>query len=102
MPVGALSTNSNLLTLGRVIQSLDGASYELEHADKPGRKEKKHASDLSSYLTELIAFQPLDGPDNRYGQLYKPISKVSFNEAGQQGILPPNPFVVSTNLATTD
>ena len=86
----------------RVIRSLDGASYELEHADKPGRKEKKHASDLSPYPTELIAFQPLDGPDNRFGQLYKPISKVSFSEAGQQGILPSNPFVVSTHLAITD
>ena len=86
----------------RVTKSLDGASYELEHADMSGRKEKKHASDLSPYPAELVAFQPLDGPDNRYGQLYKPISKVTFREACLKGFEPSKPFATSSSLATTD
>ncbi len=40
---------------------LPGASYKLEHCDKPSKKEKKHASDLSPYLPKLIPFQPVDG-----------------------------------------
>ena len=62
---------------------LDGASYELEHAKLPNRKDKKHASDLSPYLVELIAFEPMDGPNNCYGQLYKPISSTALNEDGK-------------------
>ena len=58
----------------KVVAILDGASYKLEHAKSPNRKEKKHASDLSPYPAKLIAFDPLDGPDNCYGQLHKPIS----------------------------
>ena len=46
---------------------LDGALYELEHTKPPNRKDKKHASDLSPYPAELIVFEPMDGPDNRYG-----------------------------------
>jgi hypothetical protein len=45
----------------RVTAALPGASYELEHCDKTLKKEKKHASDLSPYPTELIPFQPVDG-----------------------------------------
>ena len=51
----------------RITALLKGASYELEHCSTPNRKEKKHASDLSPYLLELIPFQPLDGSDTRYG-----------------------------------
>ena len=61
---------------------LDGASYELKHAKPPNRKDRKHASDLSPYPAKLIAFKPMDGPDNHYGQLHKPISATTFNEAG--------------------
>jgi hypothetical protein len=31
----------------RITTALTGASYELEHVHKDGRKEKKHTSDLS-------------------------------------------------------
>jgi hypothetical protein len=72
----------------RITALLKGASYELEHCQKPGRKEKKHASDLSPYPLELIPFQPVDGADTRYGQLYKPITAHPFKEAGIKGILP--------------
>ena len=62
---------------------LDGASYALEHAKFPNKKDNKHASDLSPYPAELIAFEPMDGPDTRYGQLYKPISSTALNEDGK-------------------
>ena len=57
----------------KVVAILDGASYELEHTKPPNRKDKKHASNLSPQPIELIAFKPMDGPDNCYGQLHKPI-----------------------------
>jgi hypothetical protein len=40
----------------RISAILPGASYKLEHCDKPSKKEKKHASDLSPYPPELIPF----------------------------------------------
>ena len=76
----------------RVTRILDGASYELQHLRHAHRKEKKHAADLSPYPEELIAFEPLDGPDNRYGQLHKPISADRFDNAGLHGFLPSNPY----------
>jgi hypothetical protein len=82
----------------RVTGILPGASYELEHCDKPSKKEKKHASDLSPYPTELIPFQPVDGADTRYGQLYKPISAHPFKEAGIVGFNPVQPFKVATSI----
>ena len=48
----------------KVVAILDGASYELEHAKSPNRKDKKHASNLSPYPSKLIVFKPMDGPDN--------------------------------------
>ncbi len=54
----------------RVIAKLHGALYKLEHCLTKSKK-KKHASDLSPYPVKLIPFQPLDGTDNQYGQLYR-------------------------------
>ena len=78
---------------------LDGALYELEHTKLPNRKDKKHASDLSPYPAKFIAFKPMDGPDNSYGKLHKPISATIFNEAGityneasVHGFIPPSPY----------
>ena len=62
---------------------LDGASYALEHAKFPNKTDKKNASDLSPYPSELIAFEPMDGPDTCYGQLYKPISSTALHENGK-------------------
>jgi len=59
---------------------LNGASYALEHAKFPNKTDKKHASDLSLYPAKLIAFEPMDGLDTFYGQLYKPISSTALNE----------------------
>ncbi len=84
----------------RVTSVLSGASYKLEHCKNTGRKEKKHAADLSPYLPGLIPIQPVDGADMRYGQLYKPITVHPFKEAGLKGFMPRQPFQVSTsNLA---
>jgi hypothetical protein len=84
----------------RIIESLKGASYAIEHCLKPSRKEKKHASDLTPYPPELIPFQPIDGADNCYGQIYKPIGEHPFKEAGLKGFEPPQPFRVPVQFAT--
>jgi len=82
---------------------LPGASYELEHCDKPSKKEKKHASDLSPYPSELIPFQPVDGADTQYGQLHKLISANPFKEGGIARFSPIQPFKVAKHiLAQTD
>jgi hypothetical protein len=62
------------------------------------KKEKKHASDLSPYPPELIPFQPVDGADTRYGQIYKPISAHPFKEAGIKGFNPIQPFKVAKDI----
>ena len=41
----------------KVTSVLPGTSYELEHCKNAGRKDKKHAADLSPYPQELIPFQ---------------------------------------------
>jgi hypothetical protein len=50
---------------------------------------------------ELIAFKPLDGADNQYGQIHRKISDHPYKEAGIKGFTPPNPFRVSANFVTT-
>jgi len=84
----------------RVTAILTGASYELAHCDSK-QTGKNNASDLSPYLVELIPFQPVDGADTRYGQLYKPISAHPFKEAGIKGFTPTQPYKVTSNLAIT-
>ncbi len=82
----------------RIVASLHGRSYSLEHCLHPKRTEKKHASDLTPYPSELIPFEPVDGTDTRYGQLYCPIGANSFKEAGLKGFEHPAPFRVSQNF----
>ena len=82
----------------RIIAALDGASYSLEHCLHPNRTEKKHASDLTPYPSELIPFEPVDGADTRYGQLYRPIGANPFKEAGLKGFEPPTPFQVALHF----
>jgi len=80
---------------------LDGASYEIEHVTTK-RKDEKHVSDLSPYPSELIAFQPLDGADNQYGQINRKIIDQPYKEAGIKGFTPPTPFKVATNFSATN
>jgi len=54
--------------------------------------------DLSPYPPELIPFQPVDGADTRYGQLYKPILAQPFKEAGIKGFTPIQPFKVAKDV----
>ena len=84
-----------------ITAKLDGASYEIEHIATK-HKDKKHASDLSPYPSELIAFQPLDVADNQYGQINRKIIHHPYKEAGIKGFTPPTPFKVATNFAATN
>jgi hypothetical protein len=49
----------------KVTAALKSALYELEHCSSPSQKEKKHASNLSPYPTELIPFELIDGPNTQ-------------------------------------
>ncbi len=55
-------------------------------------------SDLSPHPTELIPFQPVDGADTRYGQIYKSISAHPFKIAGIKGFTPIQPFKVAKDI----
>ncbi len=61
----------------------------------------KHASNLSPYPAELIPFQPLDGVDNQYGQLYRKFKEHLYKEAGIKGFTPPMPFSITTQFLQT-
>jgi hypothetical protein len=65
----------------RIVKSLPGASYGIELSLNPSQKDKKHASDLSPYPPELIRFQPLNGADSCYSQLYKSFGSAPYKEA---------------------
>jgi hypothetical protein len=79
----------------RIVESLHGSSYSIAYCLHPKRFEKKHASDLTPYPAELISFEPIDGADTQYGQLYWPIGANPFKEAGLKGFDPPAPFQVA-------
>ncbi len=81
---------------------LKGALHELQHCSMPHQKDKIHTSDLLPYPLELIPFEPVEGSDNRYGQLHKPIKASPFKEAGINGFKPISPFNVTANYLTTD
>jgi hypothetical protein len=63
---------------------------------------KKHALDLSPYPLELVPFEPIDEPDNQYGQLHKPITANPYKEVGIKGFTPPTPFKATSQFLTTD
>ncbi len=50
----------------------------------------------------LIAFQPLNGADNQYGQINRKIIDHPYKEASIKGFISPTPFKVATNFATTN
>ena len=68
------------------MRRLRGASYETKHCES-GKIDKRHAMDLSPVPPELQAVTPVDGPDNRYGQLYHNITKDAYKAAGIDGFL---------------
>jgi hypothetical protein len=85
----------------RIVKSLPGASYEIEFVNKPSWRDKKHAADLLPYPPELLPFKPLDSADSQYGQLYKPIGKSPYKEAGIEGFTPPRIFRIASHFSTT-
>ncbi len=85
-----------------IVQALPGASYELKFAHDMKQKDKMHASDLCPYPAKLIPFEPLDGTDNRYGKLYKPIRPSPYKEVGIKSFTPPQSLQAATHFATTD
>jgi hypothetical protein len=82
-----------------IIKLLPGASYELEFASNPSWKDKKHASNLFPYPLELILFQPLDGADSCYSQLYKQFGNAPYKEAGIDGFKLLQPFAVPAHFS---
>jgi hypothetical protein len=83
-----------------IVQALPGTSYELKFAHDTKQKDKKHTSDLCPYPAELIPFEPLDGADNHYGQLYKPVGPSLYKEAGIEGFTPPQPLQAAAHFVT--
>ena len=73
------------------MRKLSGASYEIKHCES-GRIDKYHAMDLPPVPLELQAFTLVDGPNNRYGQLYRNITKDAYKATGIDGFLPHWPF----------
>jgi hypothetical protein len=84
----------------KITRKLDGASYEIEYCSTK-HLDKKHLSALSPYPSEIIPLQPVDGADNRLGELNKTISDSPYIQAGIEGFKPPKPFHVSEHYITT-
>ena len=77
-----------------------GSSYDLKHAIT-GKLGKSHAAHLSPFPHQLVPFEPLDGPDTAYGQLYKGMEKDPYKDASIQGFQPYEPYreeVAATTL----
>ncbi len=53
-----------------------------------------HVSHPTPYPTELIPFEPINGPNTQYSQLHKAIDPHLFKEAGISGFLPLQQFKV--------
>jgi hypothetical protein len=64
--------------------------------------EKKHAASLTPFPIELIPFEPVDGPDNQYGQLNRPISKKPFVSAGIKGFMHIQPYKLPVHFLSTE
>jgi len=66
------------------------------------KRDRRHASDLSPYPSELLHLQPLDGADNQFGQINLKITGDLFIQAGIKGFQPPSPFRVSANFLSAN
>jgi hypothetical protein len=82
-----------------IIEKAAGSSYNLRHRDS-GKLGKRHAAHLSPFPRELLPFPPVDGADNRYGQLHVPIQADPYKAAGIKGFQPPQPFNFAQILTT--
>ena len=68
-----------------IISKLKGGSYEIKHRDMDVIG-KRHAAHLSPVPDQLLPSMPVDGPDNRFGQIHTPIQKNPHENAGLQGL----------------
>ena len=73
----------------------------MEHRDTK-KIGKPHASHLSPYTKELLPFFPIDGVDNRYGQIYTTIKSDPYMNTGIKGFQPSQPFKTFVHAATND
>ena len=85
----------------KITSKAKGSSYNIEHHDTK-RVGKRHAAHISPFPLELLPFLPVDGPDNRFGQIHRPIQKDAYQNAGIKGFVPPVPikFAIHGLLAT--
>ena len=74
-----------------ITEKLAGSSYSLRHQIS-GKIGKRHAAHLSPYPRELLPFAPIDGADNRLGQIYTPIQADPYKNAGISGFKPVQPI----------
>ena len=73
------------------------SAYEIKHRDK-GIIGKRHAAHLSPFPNQILPFMPIDGPDNRFGQIHTPIQKNPYENAGLKGFAPSRPFEASVAM----
>ena len=81
-----------------ITAKLKGSSYEIRHKSS-GVFSKRHAAHISPYPDQLLPFMPVDGPDNRFGQLHTPIQKDPYINAGLKGFAPTQPFKIATAIS---
>lgn len=81
-----------------VTAKLKGSSYEIKHRDS-GIISKRHAAHLLPFRDELLPFLPVDGPDNQYGQIHKPLKKSPYQNAGLKGFEPHSPYKTPAPIA---
>ena len=81
-----------------ITAKLKGSSYEIQHKSS-GVFSKRHAAHISPYPDQLLPFMPIDGPDNRFGQLHTPIQKDPYINAGLKGFAPTQPFKIATAIS---
>ena len=63
---------------------------------------KRRAAHFSPYPQELLPLLPIDGADNRYGQIYTPIKADPYMNAGIKWVHPSQPFKNSVHAETPD
>ena len=80
----------------RVTAKLKVSLYALEHCENK-KIGKRHAAHLSPFPEQLLPFLPVDGLDNQYDQLYRPIQKDPYKNAGVKGFELTNPHCVSAH-----
>jgi hypothetical protein len=76
----------------QVMADLPGGSYTIKHCHHPNQRDKKQALSLTPYPNNLIPLWPNKGPNTQFSQLYCPIDKHPFKEAGINGFTLPAPF----------